>query len=266
MKDTNANSAEQGASGATPGVILKAAREEQGWSAVDVATRLCLNVQYIEDIERDDYSHMSARVYARGHVLAYAHLLGIPESQILPALVNVNMHFEPLKVPSVSKENEQSIPIYQTIESRQSRPGVLLWVSVLVLIILVGLVLMWWKGSLENKASNGQAAKSTEVNIQPQNTASPGAPAPAPAASEKAAPPLPPPASSDAAQPGPGISAPSSTPADSGTSANPPAQDQTAVQPSEIRDTHNSNDSQAPSVNLPPPTSTDGTDQNAGGD
>lgn len=256
MKEANTNSA---ASGVTPGVLLKAAREEQGLSVVDIAARLCLNVQFVEDIERDDYSQMSARVYARGHVLSYANLLGIPESQILPALVNVNMHFEPVKTQA-PVENEHPIPIYQSPEgSSQSRSSLLLWISVLVLIILIGLVVLWWKGpsAVDLKSPNG-GARSTEVDIQPQNqNTAPAAPAAAPETNQPATAPLPPPASTSttapadqATQPAP-VSAPAPTPAP----ASSQTEEQNVVQPSELRDNNNSAD-QSSSVALPPPTST----------
>ena len=71
-------------SGTTPGTLLKTVRQEKGISVVDVAARLCLSAQFIEDIEHDDYSRMSARAYARGYIMSYAQLLGIPQAQILP--------------------------------------------------------------------------------------------------------------------------------------------------------------------------------------
>ena len=129
--------------GATPGAILKAAREKHGFSVVDVASKMCLGVQYIEDIEQDDYSHMSAKVYARGRVLSYAQLLGVPEADILAALNQVQMTFIPPK--TVSVDNLRASPISYQPESSQQRSSLFLWGSVLVIIVVVGLGMLWWQ-------------------------------------------------------------------------------------------------------------------------
>lgn len=190
MKETNTYSAiKEAAAGATPGTLLKAARQEQGLSVVDMAARLCLSVQVIEDMERDDYSHMSAKVYARGHVISYAHLLGIPEARIVTALANVRMEFEPVKATGVSLDNEKSIPIYQPLESSQQRSGLMLWGSILVLVILIGLVLMWWRGPVTPPAPSSKVtpvvvtpASDSTVSPPPQQPLPAAAPATAPAA------------------------------------------------------------------------------------
>jgi cytoskeleton protein RodZ len=202
MKDSNTNS--PAASGVTPGVILKEMRERQGLSVVDAASRLCLSVQFVEDIERDDYSQMSARVYARGHIISYAHLLGVPESEILSALANTNMKFAPPKNPIPSNE-QRSIPIYQSTETSQQHSGLILWGSILVLMIVIGLVMLWWKGptsAAENKAISANANQnSTEIPVKPETpkTVTPPAiqtSAPAPALVPGA---IPPPASTSTA-------------------------------------------------------------------
>jgi cytoskeleton protein RodZ len=169
MKDSNTNS--PNVSGITPGVILKEMRERQGLSVVDVASRLCLSVQLVEDIERDDYSQMSARVYARGHIISYAHLLGIPETEVLSALANINMKFAPPKNP-VPPNEQRSIPIYQSTETSQQHSGLILWGSILVLMIVIGLAMLWWKGptsAAENKAISANAnPNSTEIPVKPE--------------------------------------------------------------------------------------------------
>ncbi len=140
-------------SGTTPGTLLKTVRQEKGISVVDVAARLCLSAQFIEDIEHDDYSRMSARAYARGYIMSYAQLLGVPQSQILPTLNNVSMDFAPPK--NTLKLDERSNPVYQPVESHRPHSNVLLWISIFVIIILIGLVVMWWKGP---SAPSGKSA------------------------------------------------------------------------------------------------------------
>lgn len=217
------------ASGVTPGKLLRAARQEQGLSVIDVAARLCLNVRIVEDIERDDYSRMLARVYARGHVMSYAHLLGIPEAQISPALVNMRMDFVPPK-SAVVTDKEQTAPIYQAMESSQQRFSLVLWGTILVLIVLAGLMLIWWNSAATSgKKTPHPAAPTTSTNISIEPRAPAPAPPPPPAAFPKAPEPLPPPTSTQ--QP---------------TTNNR----QSVLQPSEFRDPGNP---PPLSVNLPTP-------------
>lgn len=227
MKENSTNSAAIVASGMTPGILLKTARQEQGLSVVDVASRLCLSVQFIEDIERDDYSHMSAKVYARGHVLSYAHLLGVPESQVVSSLINVSMEFAPIK-NNVAIDNERAIPIYQPMEASQQRSSLMIWGSILVLIILIGLVLMWWKGPSAPEAKTPTAAPQTAISIQPQSAA----PRPAPA-----------PTSTSVPMPAPNNNSASSSaaplPAPVPSSAKQQPREQTALQPTEFRNGNN---------------------------
>lgn len=149
----------------TPGVLLKNAREEKGLTIVDVAARLCLSVQFIQDIERDDYSHLSATTYARGYVRSYAHLLGIPEDTIVASLDNTQMEFIPPK-NMLPLENESRIPITQPSENSHPRSSLLRWGSILVLLILAGLVVMWWRGPA-NQNTTPASTTMTNVSIQP---------------------------------------------------------------------------------------------------
>ncbi len=160
----------------TPGVMLKKARIAKGLSISDVSSRLCLSHQFIEDIENDNYSRMSAQTYARGYVRAYARIVDIPDAEILSALENVTMDFPQTK-KSVSLGNEQSIPVYQALESSQQRSSLLVWGTILVVIILIGLLVMWWQGPkisarMDNNQS-GTGKSPTEIPLQPQSNPSP---------------------------------------------------------------------------------------------
>ncbi len=160
----------------TPGVMLKKARIAKGLSISDVSSRLCLSHQFIEDIENDDYSRMSAPTYARGYVRAYARIVDIPDAEILSALENVTMNF-PQSKRSVSLSNEQSIPVYQALESSQQRSSLLVWGTILVVIILIGLLIMWWQGpKISARMDNNQSGTSkspTEIPLQPQSNPTP---------------------------------------------------------------------------------------------
>jgi cytoskeleton protein RodZ len=60
------------------GATLREAREQRGWSQIDVGARLKLPIRLIERIENDDYAGMTQGVYLRGYLTSYARLLDLP--------------------------------------------------------------------------------------------------------------------------------------------------------------------------------------------
>ncbi|MHB1085704.1 MAG: helix-turn-helix domain-containing protein [Thiobacillus sp.] len=86
---------------ASVGQILRDARDAQGVTLEDAATRLRLMHRQIEAMEADDFERLGQPVFARGFVRNYARLLGLAPEALLarmegapaePALVN---HVEP---------------------------------------------------------------------------------------------------------------------------------------------------------------------------
>ncbi|AMK17221.1 MULTISPECIES: helix-turn-helix domain-containing protein [Sphingobium] len=66
----------------TPGAKLRVAREAQGLSIQDVATRTRIAQRQLEAIERDDYSALPGIPYAVGFARAYARSIGLDEVAI----------------------------------------------------------------------------------------------------------------------------------------------------------------------------------------
>ena len=67
----------------TPGEILRAARELQGWSFESVAEELRLLPNVVEALENDDYSHTAGWTYAVGYLRNYARLAGVSIEQAI---------------------------------------------------------------------------------------------------------------------------------------------------------------------------------------
>ncbi|MGA0381701.1 MAG: RodZ domain-containing protein [Arenicellales bacterium] len=61
----------------SPGAILRAARELQGWNIEEVAAELNLLPDLVEALERDDYSLTAGWTYAVGYLRNYARLVGV---------------------------------------------------------------------------------------------------------------------------------------------------------------------------------------------
>ena len=96
------------------------------------------------------------------------------------------MDFAPPK--NTLKLDERSNPVYQPVESQRQHSNVLLWITIFVIIILIGLVVMWWKGP-SAPSGKSDAGTSTVVPIQPQSSApAPQSAAPAPASTPTPAP------------------------------------------------------------------------------
>jgi cytoskeleton protein RodZ len=65
------------------GQTLREAREAQGLSVEEVATRLRLMLRQVDAIEADDFASLGQPVFARGFVRNYAKLLDLPPEALL---------------------------------------------------------------------------------------------------------------------------------------------------------------------------------------
>jgi cytoskeletal protein RodZ len=78
-------SGRSGASSAPLGEALRDAREQQERSVADISAAINLRQTVVRAIENDDFTLCGGDVYARGHIRAYAHLLGIDAAPLLRA-------------------------------------------------------------------------------------------------------------------------------------------------------------------------------------
>lgn len=116
------------------GAILKNAREQAGLSIQDVATRLNLRRQVVSDLEEGCADQHISSIYCKGYIRSYAKLLNIPETDVL----NVDYHHQD-KVKPLSMDK-----LGATILEEKRRDGKLKWLTLIVVIVLIGLVGLWW--------------------------------------------------------------------------------------------------------------------------
>jgi len=140
---------------ATPGTLLKAAREKQGLSAREAADRLNFMPNYVEILERDDYEALRSPPFARGYVKAYGRLLGLDEQQLLSLFDQVNTEAVVQRKPRVETRPQQF---------QRTGLGVVVGLGVLLLLVAA----LWWWGGDRNDAST-QAPGRSEV-IPPVNS------------------------------------------------------------------------------------------------
>jgi cytoskeleton protein RodZ len=62
-----------------PGDQLQAARIEQGLTIEDVATRMHLSLAILESIEENNFDDITAPIFVKGYLRAYARLVSLNE-------------------------------------------------------------------------------------------------------------------------------------------------------------------------------------------
>ncbi|MGI9331080.1 MAG: helix-turn-helix domain-containing protein [Gammaproteobacteria bacterium] len=90
------------AKGPCPGELLRQARTEQGLSLEQVADSLHLDERIVESLEAGRFDDIGAAVYVRGHIKAYARLLGMPDEPLLAAHSALNADPAPEQVEARS--------------------------------------------------------------------------------------------------------------------------------------------------------------------
>lgn len=115
---------------ATPGGLLKQARERAGLSVEKVAKDLHLDTQAIQAIEVNRFKDLGAPVYAKGYLRKYAKLLGVTEEGVMQGYQKMGDTTVPDPVP---------VTLHAIPETRKPLPG-WIWRTVIGLLVLAGLV------------------------------------------------------------------------------------------------------------------------------
>lgn len=120
-----------------PGAQLAAIREQRGYSAEYVASKLHLRVCIIERLEADDYQDMPEPVFIKGYLRAYANLVGV---QSEPFLVSFNRFH-------ASNKRGQERALWQTRRQTHQVEHITRWVTGAFAVIVVAAVAWWWSKS-----------------------------------------------------------------------------------------------------------------------
>lgn len=124
---------ESAAPDVTLGSLLTTAREKMGLSIADAAVKLHLRPRIVEDIEANNFTNIASSTYVRGYVKNYARLVGVDNKLIEAGLAR--------QVPSVTEPAMQSFSRKTTHQARDTK---LKWLSVFIVITLLGLLVVWW--------------------------------------------------------------------------------------------------------------------------
>jgi cytoskeleton protein RodZ len=173
----------------SPGAQLAAVRKQRGWSIEDVASQLNLAPRQIAAIENDDYRALPGMAVARGFVRAYAKLLRIDATPLLPVAES-----EPAPAAGSSATRRViaapfSEPRFREITDRPGLSGKHLVLAFGVAVVLAGVWVAQRTGVLSSIVSKvegglanlsgaaGGAANPTPASNEPAPAASNPAPA-----------------------------------------------------------------------------------------
>ncbi|WP_340264484.1 helix-turn-helix domain-containing protein [Sphingobium mellinum] len=118
----------------TPGAKLRAAREAQGLSIQDVATRTRIAQRQLEAIERDDYDALPGIPYAVGFARAYARAVDVDEVAIAADVRHAVHH---------SQLGTNRYEAFEPADPARVPSRLLAWTAAAIVIILVAAFTVW---------------------------------------------------------------------------------------------------------------------------
>ncbi|MFT5484751.1 MAG: cytoskeleton protein RodZ [Halieaceae bacterium] len=147
---------------ASPGVILRAAREKAGLSRVQLAEKLNWVNYFVEAVEEDCYDVFSSRAFATGYVRSYGRYLEVPEESYLDA------HRELLAACSVMMARE---PLREIAPPRQvvSTSGYVGYLAGFAIAALA--FFLWWQQADDEVSAAEVAAVTVDRNVDERSVA-----------------------------------------------------------------------------------------------
>jgi cytoskeleton protein RodZ len=124
---------EDKSAGIGPGDRLQAARIEQGLSIEDIANKMHLSVSILESIEENDFDDITAPIFVKGYLRAYARIVSLSEEEMIQQYLEFYSDEDP-PISSTSNTSPQ-------ISSDDARVK---WTTYIVVLILCGLLGAWW--------------------------------------------------------------------------------------------------------------------------
>ncbi|MGE4324334.1 MAG: helix-turn-helix domain-containing protein [Sphingobium sp.] len=153
----------------TPGGRLRAAREAQGLSLQDVASRTRIAQRQLESIERDDYEALPGIPYAIGFSRAYARAVGVDDVAIAAQV---------RQAVSASDLGANRYEVYEPADPARVPSRTLAWVTAAVVVVIVAGFAIW-RAQLFTPPSSEEIAQREDQTgtAAAQRTSAPPAPA-----------------------------------------------------------------------------------------
>jgi cytoskeleton protein RodZ len=137
-QDNLSETAQQGTIG--PGERLQAARIKEGLTLEDVANRMHLSTSILEAIEENNFDEITAPIFVKGYLRAYARILAVSEDEIIKQYLDLYSEEDP---PISSTSN--MVPELSSTDAR------IKWTTYFVVILLAVLLAAWWWNKQQNQ-------------------------------------------------------------------------------------------------------------------
>jgi cytoskeleton protein RodZ len=154
--DSSANAPKP--TGVGPGERLQAARIEMGLSVQDVANRMHLSGNILESIEENNFDEITAPIFVKGYLRAYARIVSLDEDEMIQQYVSFYSEEDP---PITSTSN--MAPELSAGDAR------IKWTTYLVILVLAALLAVWWWNKERNQAAGislGASSNAAEQIIE----------------------------------------------------------------------------------------------------
>ncbi len=135
------------------GKRLKIARETMRLTEKDVALRLHLNSDVIALIENESYESGPPLIFLKGYLRSYARLVSLPEAEINQVLGKL--------------ESTSSTTVFQQRRNKQKSNPYMRWVTYLIVVVLIGLVAMWWSSHSSSNVIDKPIVQPMHPTAQP---------------------------------------------------------------------------------------------------
>jgi cytoskeleton protein RodZ len=126
--------------GIGPGERLQAARIKKGLSLEDVANRMHLSASILEAIEVNDFDEITAPIFVKGYLRAYARIVALSEDEMIQQYIDLYSEEDP---PISSTSN--MVPELSVTDAR------IKWTTYLVIVVLAVLLAAWWWNKQQNE-------------------------------------------------------------------------------------------------------------------
>jgi len=153
--------AETRPSGIGPGDRLQAARIEMGLTVEDVANRMHLSVAILESIEENNFEDITAPIFVKGYLRAYARIVSLSEEEMIQQYLSFYSDEDP-PINSTSNTSPE-------ISSDDAR---IKWTTFVVILVLCGLLAAWWWNNKQerNEVASLAVEQSSAINdVEPAN-------------------------------------------------------------------------------------------------
>lgn len=144
----------------TPGQMLLAARDEMQLTTQQVAERLRLRVQIVDDLENDRFSKYVAGTFTRGYLRAYARLVHVDEDLL----------FKSYEAMNVEERPDDTMQSFSRRRREQTQDSRLMAVTYIIVAVIIGSAVIFWlqNASEDEVESNGSTV--AERMLEEQDT------------------------------------------------------------------------------------------------